>query len=115
MPLTPKQPLREITPEERKRSMRTFLFILLGFPSLVGVMVAYVSLQGRPIRMYGREVLALAQQQTLNPTASYGADCTQYLKKPVPEGIKQCRVQAINGQLEVVMTTADDRSYHIRK
>lgn len=109
----PTPPLREVTPEERKRSGRMFWLILLLFPMIVGVMVAYLSFGGRQMRDYGQAVLAAAKQQKFDPTASYNSDCTEYLKNPVPQGVQECKVQVINGQAEVIIKNDRGQQYRI--
>lgn len=105
-------PQREVTPEESKSSARTFWLILLAFPTLVGAILAFFAFQGREVRTYGQAVLAAAQQH-FDPSASYSSDCTEYLNKPVPQGVQECKVQAVNGQAEVVIKTERGQQYRV--
>lgn len=108
-------PQREVTPEERKRSTRMFWVILLLFPMAVGVMVAYLSVKGRQIRDYGQEVLAAAQLQHFDQAASYFVSCAEYLKKPLPQGVAECKVQVVNGQPQVEIQNDRGQQYQISK
>ena len=90
-----------------------FWLILLLFPMIVGAMVAYLSVKGRQVRDYGQAVLIAAGQQKFDPTASYDSDCTEYLNKPVPQGVQECKVQAVNGQAEVVIKTERGQQYRV--
>lgn len=108
-------PQREVTPEERKRSTRMFWAILLLFPMLVGVMVAYLSVKGRQIRDYGHTVLAATSQQKFDPTASIFSNCSEFLKDPLPKGVQECKVQVMNGQATVIIQNDRGQQYQISK
>lgn len=79
---------REVTPEERRRSARTFWFILLLFPSVIGLMITFLSLQGRELRSYVKEAMAAAHARP--PEKS--TPCSFWIEK-TPASVKTCEIE----------------------
>lgn len=109
--MTTPPPLREVTPEERQRTARTFVLILLAFFGGIGVMVAVLSIQGRAAREYGQMVLAAAPQ----PLPAKPLPCAQVLPdKAVPPNIESCTLQTEGGKALVVVQVEGDKQYQVR-
>lgn len=113
--LDPKQPLREPTPEERARAARMVWLIVLGVPTMVGVMVAYLTFNGRQVRDYGRAVMQAVQN---SPSANLGTspeECGKVLPGvAVPSGVQSCRVERLHdGGLLVTLTVDGGRQYQV--
>lgn len=112
--LNPKLPPREMTPEERKRSVRTFWIILLGFVTLVGAAIAYASWGGRQVRDYGQAVYAAATRTPPQTGASYDVPCAQVLPGVTAPGhIQSCVAKISDGQVAVVLSTDGGRQYRV--
>ena len=114
MTLNPNQPVREVTPEERKRSVRMFWLILLLFPVVVGVMVAYLSVKGRQVRDYGQAVL---QEVAARPQPLQGAaPCSELSQRRAPAMVQACTVsKGPGGKLQVVLRVEGDRQYRLSR
>lgn len=112
--LTPQLPPREVTPQERARSVRTFWIILLGFVTLVGAAIAYTAWGGRQVRDYGQAVYAAATQAPPSAGVSYDVPCTQVLPgRAAPNGVRSCVVGVRDGQVTVALSTEGGREYRV--
>lgn len=109
--LDPKRPLREPTPEERARAARLVWLIVLGLPTVVGVMVAYLTWGGRQVRDYGREVIGAVQQNS-GDVVKGGEDCGKIVPG-VPRGVQSCRVERVEGGVLVTLSMAGGRQYQV--
>ncbi len=114
MSLPNSAPLREVTPEERRRSARTFWTILLLFPTLIGLMLAVFAYQGKSVRDYGQGVL---REVAARPQPFRGsANCAEVAKATAPAAVKACTVSADQaGHLNVVVTTRRGQQYRVDK
>lgn len=113
-PTSNKLPLREVTPEERARSARTFWIILLGFVTLVGGAIAYAAWGGRQVRDYGQAVYVAATRAPLQTGASYDVPCGQVLPdRAAPRGVQSCVVGVRDGQVSVLVSTESGRQYRL--
>lgn len=110
----PREPLREITPQERARIARTFVLLLIGFLAAVGVMVAYLSAGGRAARDYGDAVLRAAPSASSAPGTSGRQDCRTVLPGRVPRTVQSCVVEYTPRQIEVVVQVEGNRQYRAR-
>lgn len=113
--LDPQRPLRDPTPEERRKAGRMVWLILLGLPSIIGVMVAYLTFRGRAVRDYGHEVYVVASQRPFPAGASGAVPCSEYLNKPLPAGALSCEVQFSGSKAEVLLRVEGDRQYRIER
>ena len=109
--LDPKQPLHEPTPEERARAARMVWMIVLGLPTIVGVMVAFLTFNGRKVRDYGREVMSAVQQQP-GGVAEGGEECGKFVPG-VPAGVQSCRIERVNDGLLVTLSVDGGRQYQV--
>jgi hypothetical protein len=105
--------LREVTPAQRSRSLRTFFWILLAFVAGIGVIVATLAVQGRAARDYGARVLQAVQATNPSGSASYALKCTAALPEPLPRGILDCGVTVDRGKVSVVLQAEGDRQYRL--
>ncbi len=105
--------LREITPAQRSRSLRTFFWILLAFVGGIGVIVATLAVQGRAARDYGAQVLQAVRATNPSENASYGLKCITALPQPLPRGILDCDVTVDRGKVSVVLQAEGDRQYRL--
>ncbi|MHA0034436.1 hypothetical protein [Deinococcus sp. PESE-13] len=114
MTLSPDQPQREITSDERRRMARTFLWILLAFVAGVALMVAVLSVQGRAAREYGSLVIQAAGPQ--NAQATFDRPCAQVLPgKPVPPNVISCVLEVHQGQPTAVLKVEGERQYRVTR
>lgn len=112
--LTPQLPPRDVTPEERARSARTFWIILLGFVTLVGAAVAYAAWGGRQVRDYGQAVYAAATQVPPSAGVAYDLPCAQVLPgRAAPASVTGCVAQVRDGRVAVVLSTSGGRQYRV--
>jgi hypothetical protein len=112
--LNPKLPPREVTPEERARSARTFWMILLGFVTLVSAATAYVAWGGRQVRDYGQAVYTAALQAPPQTGVSYDVPCAQVLPaRSAPGSVQSCVAEVRGGQVAVVLSTGSGRQYRV--
>ncbi|MFC5847801.1 hypothetical protein [Deinococcus petrolearius] len=112
--LTPQLPPREVTPQERARSVRTFWIILLGFVTLVGAAIAYAAWGGRQMRDYGQAVYAAATRTPPAAGVSYDVPCAQVLPgRAAPKGVRSCVVGVRGGEVAVVLATEGGREYRM--
>lgn len=107
-------PVREITPEQRQRSQRTFWLILLAVVAGVGLIVAVLSVAGRAARNYGLEAARAAQTTSLSEHLSYDQKCRDLTGKPLPRGVLDCTVEVRQGQVEAVVQVEGDRQYRVK-
>lgn len=114
MTLPNSSPQREVTPEERRRSVRMFWMILLLFPTLIGVGLAVFAFQGRGMRDYGQAVL---REVSARPQPFHGsAECAEVAAATKPAGVKTCTVSATpGGGLNVVIDTERGQQYRLSK
>lgn len=110
MTLPNQAPLRDITPEQRARAQRSFLWILVAFVSAIGLIVAVLSLGGRAARNYGLEAARAAQQAHL----ASDQKCRDLTGKPLPRGVLDCTVEVRQGQVEAVVQVEGDRQYRVK-
>ncbi|WP_135229387.1 hypothetical protein [Deinococcus fonticola] len=111
----PKQPPREPTPEERARAARLVWLIVLGLPTVVGAMVAYLTWGGRQVRDYGREVIGAVQQQSGSsiPGLEQGGEECGKVVPGIPAGVQSCRIERVNDGLLVTLTVDGGRQYQV--
>ncbi|PTA68105.1 hypothetical protein [Deinococcus arcticus] len=107
--------LREVTPEMRARTQRTFVAILVGFFALIGLMVATLSWQGRAVRDYAVRVAGAVQATQPSPQLSYTQPCTQALSEPLPRGAEACTVTVEGGRVTVTVTVQGERQYRVTR
>lgn len=105
--------LRDITPAERGRAMRTFFWILLAFVAGIGVIVATLAFQGRAARDYGGRVIQAVRGTNPAANASYGLKCVTALPEPLPRGILDCDVTVDRGRVGVVLQAEGDKQYRL--
>lgn len=111
-PVTPPgAPLREITPEQRRRTARTFWLILLAFVAGIGLLVAALSWQGRAAREYAQDVLEAVQATNPSPNVSYTQKCTEARPGALPPGVLDCNVSVRAGQAQIVLSLEGSRRY----
>ncbi|MBZ9713094.1 hypothetical protein [Deinococcus multiflagellatus] len=107
--------LREVTPEMRARTQRTFLGILVGFFALIGLMVATLSWQGRAVRDYAVRVADAVLVTQPSKQLGYTQPCTQALAEPLPRGAEDCTVTVDGGRVTVTVTVQGERQYRITR
>ncbi len=105
------RPQREITPEERRRTARTFWLILLGFFAGIGMLVAALAWQGKDARDYARSVREAVLAGEPSPNASYSVGCGQVKPGPLPRGLTDCDVQVLAGAVSVHLSFEGGREY----
>ena len=108
---TPASPLREITPEQRRRTARTFWLILLAFVAGIAMLVAALSWQGRAAREYAKDVLEAVQATKPSPNVSYTQKCAQARPAALPAGVLDCDVSVKSGQAQVTLQLEGNRRY----
>ena len=114
MTLKPDQPVRDLTPAERRGMTRTFLWILLAFVAGVAAMVAVMSVQGRAAREYGDMVIQAAGRQ--DARASFDRPCAQVLPgKAVPPNVVSCVLEVRQGQPTAVLKVEGERQYRVTR
>lgn len=106
----PNTPLREVTPEMRRRTTRTFIGVLVAFLAGIGVLLAAMSWQGRVVREYGQTVLKAAQAAPLNGDRP----CAEVVDDPLPSNVLTCTVETAEGQPTVVLSLRGDRQYRLK-
>lgn len=108
--------LREITPEQRRRTQKTFLWILLGFAAGIGLMVATLSAGGRAVRDYGKAVLQAIHTSPSVAVTRSGQPCQTVLPRSLPAGALGCQIELVGQDRhpEVVIRIEGDRLYRIR-
>ncbi|WP_216318979.1 hypothetical protein [Deinococcus aestuarii] len=89
--------------------MRTFVWILVAFLALVGILVTYFSWQGRTARDYGLEAVRAAQQRGLTPITPAGVNCAEVLGRRPPSNVERCVVRVENGRLAATLTLEGGR------
>ncbi|MBB5375515.1 hypothetical protein HNQ07_000959 [Deinococcus metalli] len=94
-------PQREVTPELRRRTARTFWLILLAFVTGIGMMVAALAWQGRGASDYARSVRDAVVAGKPSPNASYSVGCGSVKAGPLPRGVTSCEVRVDGGQVGV--------------
>lgn len=105
--------LREISPAERGKAMRTFFWILLAFVGGIGVIVATLAVQGKAARDYGQRVVQAVQATKPSENVSYSQKCTEALPGPLPRGILGCDVTVDRGKVSVVLQAEGDKQYRL--
>lgn len=106
----PNTPLREVTPEMRRRTTRTFIGVLVAFLAGIGVLLAAMSWQGRVVREYGQTVLKAAQAAPLTGDRP----CADVVDDPLPSNVLTCTVETAEGQPTVVLSLRGDRQYRLK-
>jgi len=113
---TPSQPpLRTISDAQRKNIFRSFLWILVGFFALIGLLVATFTFQGRAAREYGSRAVQAALSSNPSPNISYEQNCADLLKTPLPDTVTSCTVKVTAGKPEVVLNVEGGRQYRLTK
>lgn len=113
---TPSQPpLRTISDAQRKTIFRTFLWILLGFCALIGLLVATFSFQGRAARQYGSRAVQAALASRPSPNISYEQNCADLLNTPLPDTVTSCTVKVVAGKPEALLNIEGGRQYRLNK
>ncbi|MFB9992119.1 hypothetical protein ACFFLM_09125 [Deinococcus oregonensis] len=108
-------PLRTISDAQRKNVFRSFLWILVGFCALIGLLVATFSFQGRAAREYGSRAVQAALASSPSPNISYEQNCTDLLKSPLPDTVTSCTVKVVSGKPEAVLNIEGGRQYRLTK
>ncbi|MFC6590931.1 hypothetical protein ACFP81_02050 [Deinococcus lacus] len=67
--------------------MKNFIWVLVAFVTLVGVMVAAMTAQGKAGRDYAHSALQAAPRTAAGPLP-----CQDVLRRPLPKGVRACRV-----------------------
>jgi hypothetical protein len=93
--------------------MRTFVWILLAFVALVGVLVAVFSWQGRAAREYGLEAVRVVRERNLTPTGPGGLPCAELLNRPPPKPVERCVVTVEDGKLAATLTLEGNRVFRV--
>ncbi|MBZ9751927.1 hypothetical protein K7W42_13790 [Deinococcus sp. HMF7604] len=107
--------LREVTPEVRARTQRTFLTIIVGFFALIGVVVATLAVQGRVVRDYAVRVAEAVQAAAPPSSVGYTQTCAQVLPGALPRGAQACEVAVDGGQVTVTVTVQGERQYRVTR
>ncbi|MFC4427533.1 hypothetical protein [Deinococcus navajonensis] len=112
----PPRPLREITPEQRQRTLRTFLWILVGFAAGIGIMVAILSAGGRAVRDHGQAVLRSIENRPAGTGVRSGQPCETVLPRALPPGALSCQIELVGTDRhpEVVIRIEGDRLYRVK-
>ncbi|MDV6374542.1 hypothetical protein [Deinococcus arenicola] len=105
--------LRDITPAERGKVTRTFVWILVAFVAGIGILVATLAVQGKAARDYGQQVLQAVQASKPSENASYGLKCVTALPGPLPRGILDCDVTVNRGKVGVILQAEGDKQYRL--
>lgn len=109
----PRPEPREVTPEMRQRTKKTFGLLLLAFVTGIGMMIAAMSWQGRVKREYGQEVYRAVVATDPSPYVSYQQKCVEALPKPLPAGVVDCDVQVDMGKAVVTVKIEGNRQYRV--
>lgn len=104
-------PQREVTPEMRQRTARTFWLILLAFVTGIGMMVAVLAWQGRGARDYARSVREAVLAGNPSPNASYSVGCGQVKPGALPPGVTSCEVKVLAGAVSVHLVYEGGRTF----
>ncbi|MGM9319989.1 hypothetical protein [Deinococcus aquaticus] len=105
--------VREVTPEMRARTARTFGLVVLGFVAGIALMVAVLSAQGRALREYAVRVQSAVLATGPSVNVSYGQPCVDALPGALPSGVLSCDVQVSSGQVSVLMQLERDREFRL--
>lgn len=105
--------VREVTPEMRARTARTFGLVILGFVAGIALMVAVLSAQGRALREYAVRVQSAVLATGPSVNVSYGQPCVDALPGALPSGVLSCDVQVSSGQVSVLMQLERDREFRL--
>ncbi|MFC6748803.1 hypothetical protein [Deinococcus aquaticus] len=105
--------VREVTPEMRARTARTFGLVILGFVAGIALMVAVLSAQGRALREYAVRVQTAVLATGPSVNVSYGQPCVDALPGALPSGVLSCDVQVSSGQVSVLMQLERDREFRL--
>lgn len=114
MALNPNAPQRDMTPQERQRSVKTFWLILLLLPTVIGTMVAYLSVKGRQVRDYGQSVIQAVQSSSSKIAGPTDCTAIQQLKTP-PRSVKSCTVVPEKGGLVVTLNMENGQQYRVTR
>ncbi|MFC4639514.1 hypothetical protein [Deinococcus hohokamensis] len=109
----PHPPLREITPEQRRRTQRTFVWILVGFVAGIGIMVATLSAGGRAVRDYGQGVLDDVRRSGSWGVPGNAQECSEVSNRRAPPGVTHCMVERHGQNYVVVLQIEGDRQYRV--
>ncbi|WP_343759642.1 hypothetical protein [Deinococcus depolymerans] len=105
--------VREVTPELRARTARTFGLVILGFVAGIALMVAVLSAQGRALREYAVRVQAAVLATGPSVNVSYGQKCVDALPGALPSGVLDCDVQVAGGRVSVLMQLERERQFRL--
>ncbi|GHG14726.1 hypothetical protein GCM10017784_01420 [Deinococcus indicus] len=105
--------VREVTPELRARTARTFGLVVLGFVAGIALMVAVLSAQGRALREYAVRVQSAVLATGPSVNVSYGQPCVDALPGALPSGVLSCDVQVEGGQVSVLMQLERERQFRL--
>ncbi|ACO45768.1 hypothetical protein DEDE109153_03585 [Deinococcus deserti] len=105
---------RVVTPEERSRAMRTFMWIVVGFVAAIGILVATLSVMGRGMRDYGQAAARAVQATRPAPGTNFTRPCADVLNKPMPGGVVSCMVMVKNGQVTALLKVEGDKQYRVK-
>lgn len=105
--------VREVTPEMRARTARTFGLVVLGFVAGIALMVAVLSAQGRALREYAVRVQSAVLATGPSVNVSYGQPCVDALPGALPSGVLSCDVQGEGGQVSVLMQLERERQFRL--
>ncbi|GGS16718.1 hypothetical protein [Deinococcus knuensis] len=105
--------VREVTPEMRARTLRTFVWVIVGFAAGIALMVAVLSVQGRALREYAVRVQTAVLATGPSVNVSYGQPCVDALPGALPSGVLSCDVQVSSGQVSVLMQLERDREFRL--
>jgi hypothetical protein len=108
-------PLRTISDAQRKTIFRSFLWILLGFFALIGILVATFTFQGRAARDYGSRAVQAALTSKPSPNISYEQNCADLLNTPLPDTVDKCVIRVMGGMPEAIVDVEGGRQYRITK
>lgn len=107
--------LREVTPEMRARSLRTFVTVLVVFFALVGVVVATLAVQGRGVRDYAARVAGAALAAKPSPNVGFTRPCGEVVPGPLPAQAQSCEVSVDGGAVRVTVQVQGGRAYVIER
>lgn len=105
--------VREVTPELRARTARTFGLVVMGFVAGIALMVAVLSAQGRALREYAVRVQSAVLATGPSVNVSYGQPCVDALPGALPSGVLSCDVQVEGGQVSVLMQLERERQFRL--
>ncbi|WP_309857878.1 hypothetical protein [Deinococcus soli (ex Cha et al. 2016)] len=107
--------LREVTPEMRARSVRTFVTVLVVFFTLVGLVVATLAWQGRGVRDYAARVAQAALAGKPSPNVGFTRPCGEVVPGPLPAQAQSCEVRVEGGAARVTVEVQGGRAYVIQR